>query len=200
MLKRLRNKQTQRETRVSDERVKRSRKTVLETTYELLKEEGLSGVSVDEVCRRSGVAKTTIYRHWPSREALLLDACSTMGPRSQAPDTGSFKRDLETLVAQIAHRLRTAPWAMVLPSIVDAAERDRRLAAVQTRIHAEMRAPVRIVVERAQRRGELAKRHDPTHLIAQILGPLFYRRWFSREPLDEHFLAGVVARVVKLEE
>ena len=171
---------------------------MLATTYELLTKSGLSGVSVDEVCRRSGVAKTTIYRHWPSREALLLDACSTMGPKSQAPNTGSFKHDLETLVTQIAQRLRTAPWAMVLPSIIDAAERDRQLAEVQTRIHAEMRSPVRTIVERAQENGELPKKLDPAQVIAHILGPLFYRRWFSREALDERFLAGVVARVVNL--
>ena len=193
----MKKKQTEPATRAQvDERVERSRKAVLEATYELLQKAGLSGVSVDEVCRRSGVAKTTIYRHWASREALLLDACSTMGPKSQAPDTGNLKGDLETLVTQIAHRLRTAPWARVLPSIIDAAERDRHLAGVQARIHAQMRSPVRTIVERAQQKGELPESLDPTHLVAHILGPLFYRRWFSREALDEPFLAGVVARAM----
>lgn len=171
---------------------------MLAATYDLLKEGGLSGVSVDDVSRRSGVAKTTIYRHWPSREALLLDACSTMGPKGEAPDTRSLKGDLETFVTQVSQRLRTAPWTKVLPSIIDAAERDKQLAEVQARIHAEMRSPVRVIVERAQERGELAKSLDPAYLIAQILGPLFYRRWFSREPLDERFLAELVATVVKL--
>lgn len=198
VLKQVKRKQAQPVARAPvDARVERSRTAVLEATYELLREAGLSGVSVDEVCRRSGVAKTTIYRHWASREALLLDACSTMGPKSQAPDTGDPKRDLETLVTQIAHRLRTAPWATVLPSIIDAAERDRHLAGVQARIHAQMRSPVRTIVERAQQTGDLPKSLDPTHLVAHILGPLFYRRWFSREPLDGRFVAGVVARAMR---
>jgi AcrR family transcriptional regulator len=179
-----------------DERVERSRKAVLEATYELLQKTGLSGVSVDEVCRRSGVAKTTIYRHWDSREALLLDACSSLGPKSQAPDTGNPRRDLATLVTQIARRLQNAPWARVLPSIIDAAERDRHLADVQGRIHAEMRSPIRTIIERAQQKGELPNSVDPTQLVAHILGPLFYRRWFSREALDERFLAGVVERAM----
>src|SRR5919198_1676494 len=59
-----------------DPRVRHSKEVVMATTYELLSEEGLAGVTVDAVARRSGVAKTTIYRHWPSREALLLDACA----------------------------------------------------------------------------------------------------------------------------
>jgi AcrR family transcriptional regulator len=182
----------------TDERVQRSRKAVLAATYDLLREAGLSGVSVDDVSRRSGVAKTTIYRHWPSREALLLDACSTMGPKGQAPDMGSFRGDLETLVTQIGQRLRTAPWTKVLPSIIDAAERDKQLAEVQAHIHAEMRSPIRVIVERAQERRELSKDLDPACLIAQILGPLFYRRWFSREPLDEQFLTGLIEIIVKL--
>ena len=59
-----------------DARVRRSRSRVLATAFELLSESGVGGFSVDEVARRSGVAKTTIYRQWPTREALVLDACS----------------------------------------------------------------------------------------------------------------------------
>src|SRR5215472_6394505 len=81
----------------ADERVVKSKKAVLAATFELLSEVGLSGVSVDEVSRRCGVAKTTIYRHWPSRTALLLNVCSTLGAKPQAPDTGSFAGDLTML-------------------------------------------------------------------------------------------------------
>jgi AcrR family transcriptional regulator len=181
----------------SDDRILRSKKTVLEATHQLLLEAGLGGVSVDEVSKRSGVAKTTIYRHWPSRSALLLDACAKLSARPQAPDTGSLRGDLQTLSLYIAARLRTAPWATVLPSIIDAAERDSRLAALQKKLHGEMRAAFRLIVERAQKRGEIAPGVDPSEFIASILGPLFYRRWFSREPLDERFVLRVVARAVR---
>jgi len=63
------------------EPLRRSKEAVmaasLAAAYELLTEFGLSGVSIDEVSRRSGVAKTTIYRHWPSRTALLFDRIGT---------------------------------------------------------------------------------------------------------------------------
>src|SRR5579871_945268 len=107
-----------------DERVARSKRVVLAAAHELLTESGLSGVSVDEVSRRSGVAKTTIYRHWPSREALLLDACSQLTARPPVPDTGSVRSDLEALAGGAAMRLQQ-PWATVLPSIVDSGERDK---------------------------------------------------------------------------
>ena len=179
-----------------DERVQRSKAAVLAATYKLLTETGLGGVSVDEVVKRSGVAKTTIYRHWPSRSALLLDACANLRTQPPAPDTGSLKQDLEMLVTMVAERLKTAKWSTVLPSIIDAAERDLELAEIQARLHEQMRFPFREVIERSQERGELQRRADPSHIIAALLGPLFYRRWFSREPLDKPFVKDVVGRVI----
>jgi AcrR family transcriptional regulator len=179
-----------------DERVQRSKKAVLTATFQLLSETGLSGVSIDAVSRRSGVAKTTIYRHWPSRSALVLDACSKLKPRSEAPDMGSLKDDVTVLALNLANRLRTARWATVLPSIIDAAERDPELADLHSLIHAEMTTAFRLVVERAQQRGELSRHRRPTEVVAMIIGPLFYRRWFSREALDEAFVKRVIEGAV----
>ncbi len=186
-------KRTHQET---DERVEKSKKSVLATTYELLTQSGFSGVSVDEVSKRSGVAKTTIYRHWPSRESLLMDACSQLSSRPQDPDTGSLKGDLELLASGIAARLHH-PWSTVLPSIIDAAERDKNLAALQSQIHGQIRAALVTVIERGQQRGELPRSQNATEIIASILGPLFYRRYFSRETLDEAFAKRVVERATR---
>jgi AcrR family transcriptional regulator len=179
-----------------DERVRRSKQAVLTATFRLLSETGLSGVSIDAVSRRSGVAKTTIYRHWPSRSALVLDACSKLKPKSEAADTGNLKDDVAALAMNLASRLRSARWATVLPSIIDAAERDPELADLHSRLHAEMTTGFRSVVERAQQRGELTRNWLPTEIVAMILGPLFYRRWFSREPLEEEFVKRVVESAV----
>jgi AcrR family transcriptional regulator len=180
----------------ADERVRRSRKAVLAATLQLLAEAGLGGVSVDEVARRSGVAKTTIYRHWPSRSALLLDACSNLGAKSQAPDTGTLKGDLTALATNMAGRLRSDRWASILPSMIDAAERDPELAEVHTRLHAGYMAPLYVAIDRAITRGELPPACDPSEIVASVVGPLFYRRWFSRQPLDETFVTTIVDNVV----
>src|ERR1700722_14148851 len=101
-----------------DARVRRSRETVLATTFQLLSESGVGGFTVDEVARRSGVAKTTIYRHWPTREALVIDACSQISEQPQVPDTGSLQGDVTAILTNIGHLLGTARWSSVLPSIV----------------------------------------------------------------------------------
>lgn len=167
-------------------RVDRSKDKILATTIELLYESGL-GLSIDEVSRRSGVAKTTIYRHWPVRSTLVLEACAKLTPESRVPDHGSFARDVAELIETLAKVLRTARWTSVLPSIVDAAERDPEAARVFGKIQAGHAAPFHAVILRAQHRGELARQIDPDTLVATLIGPLFYRRWFSREPIDRAF-------------
>lgn len=181
----------------ADERVRRSKQAVLATTYQLLTEAGISGLSVDEVARRSGVAKTTIYRHWPSRSALVLDACSKLGAKREAPDTGTLHGDLTALTSDLAHRLKTARWPAVLPSIIDAAERDPELADLHSTLHAALIGAFRTAIERGQKRGEIPRTHGVTEIIAAILGPIFYRRWFSREPLDKRFVIKIVDSLVE---
>jgi len=138
--------------------VERSRHAILIAAFELLEEGGVSGFSVDEVARRSRVAKTTIYRHWPTREALVIDACSRITAEQEIPDTGSLRGDLEAILPNIAHLLQTANWSSVLPSIVDTAERDPDFAEVHSQIQRGHAAPLRAVLERAADRGELPER------------------------------------------
>jgi AcrR family transcriptional regulator len=178
----------------ADERVVKSKKAVLATTFQLLAEQGLGGVCVDAVSKRSGVAKTTIYRHWPSRSALLIDACSNIGARPQAPDTGTFKGDLTTLLTHMASRLRSERWAAILPSVIDAAERDPEVAEMHARLHAGFMAPLYTIIERAQQRGEMPRDTDASEIVASVVGPLFYRRWFSRQALDEKFVKAIIQR------
>jgi AcrR family transcriptional regulator len=180
----------------TDQRVRRSKEVVLRHTSDLLVEKGLSGVSVDEVARRSGVAKTTIYRHWRTRSDLVIDACSSLSTAQQTPDSGSFERDITILLLNLAHLLKTATWPSVLPSIVDAAERDPDLAAVYARIQLGHATPYLRVIERGKQKGQVAPALDGATIVAELVGPLFYRRWFSREALDEKFVKSVVRTVI----
>ena len=185
------------DTKAPDDRVRRSRMRVLATTAELLFERGFAGASVDEIARRSGVAKTTIYRHWPTRADLLRDACSAIGTPQETPDAGSFEADVMALMTTLAHLLRTARWTSVLPSIIDAAERDPDIAELYSKLQRGYSVPFETVIRRATARGELPEDTDASVLIAALTGPLFFRRWFSREPLTDTFAKQIVQRVVR---
>jgi AcrR family transcriptional regulator len=179
-----------------DRRVQRSRERVLTSAFDLLGESGVSGFTIDEVARRSGVAKTTIYRHWPSREALVLEAASQISAAVDVPDTGSVHGDVTVILNNLGGLLGTARWSSVVPSIVDVAERDPEFAVVHGRIQRGHASPLREVLVRAAGRGELPATTDPAHLISALIGPLYYRRWFSREPIDEQFVRRLVSDVI----
>ena len=187
----------ERDIKALDERVRRSRAAVLGVTTQLLFERGFGGATVDEISRRSGVAKTTIYRHWPTRTDLLRDACSMLGTPLDTPNTGNFEADVTALMTNLAYVLRSAKWTSVLPSIIDAAERDRDIADMYSKLQQGYSAPFETVIQRALRKGELPDDTDAAILIAALTGPLFYRRWFSREPLTDDFANQIVLRVLR---
>jgi AcrR family transcriptional regulator len=182
-----------------DPRVLISRQRVLTTTLDLLTEAGLDELTIDEVSRRSGVAKTTNHRHWPNRSALAIDACLRMTDDEKAPpDTGSLEGDVRAILTHISELLATARWSSIVPSIVDAAEHDAAFADIHSRIQHRDATPLRSALERAAARGEFPSAADRDAIAAALLGPLFYRRWFSRKQIDAMFLEMIVGTLASL--
>jgi AcrR family transcriptional regulator len=180
-----------------DPRVLVSRERVLTTTLDLLTEAGLDELTIDDISRRSGVAKTTIYRHWPNRSGLVIDACSRMTDGEEAPpDTGSLEGDVRAILTNIAELLGTARWSSIVPSIVDVAEHDPAFADIHARIQRGHAAPLKAAIDRAASRGDITPKADRDAFAAALIGPLFYRRWFSREPIDTEFLEIIIGNVV----
>jgi AcrR family transcriptional regulator len=181
----------------TDPRVALSRERVLAATLELLTETGLGGVTIDDISKRSGVAKTTIYRHWPDRSAIVIDACLRMTDGDEEPpDTGSLEGDVRAILTDLARMLATARWSSILPSIVDAAERDPDIAELHSRLQRWHAAPLRAALERAAARGEIPPEADLSGIAAALRGPLYFRRWFSREPIDDSFVDLIVHGVL----
>ena len=82
------------------------------------------------------------------------------------------------------------------PSIVDVAEHDPAFAEIHSRIQRGHAAPVRSALDRAALRGEIPSTADRDAITATLLGPLFYRRWFSREPIDAKFLEIIIRSTI----
>jgi AcrR family transcriptional regulator len=159
-----------------DPRVARSREAVIRAGIELVADGGVRAFSVDAVSARSGVAKTTIYRHWPARRDLLNEVFDSFDSHTPTPDTGSLRDDLRSLARGLAVELAEADWAKSLTALVGEAEHDRDLAEVHVRhVRHEMTA-IREVLERAQARGELAPTIDIELAAEHVVGALFFRR------------------------
>ncbi|MFN8123229.1 MAG: TetR/AcrR family transcriptional regulator [Thermoleophilia bacterium] len=172
-----------------DPRVARSRSAVLDATGQLLCEEGFPGVTIEAVAARSGVAKTTIYRHWPTRAELLAAAFHHMSCDMPRADTGDVRDDLVALISGLAEQLRTERWAGALPSLAAEALHDPAFAELHSAFVAERRQKVLDVIRRGVERGQLPADTDAGLLGTMVAGPLFFRALVTLEPLDEPGLA-----------
>ena len=166
----------------------------------LLQDEGYRGFSIEGVSARSGVARTTIYRHWPEPQVLLLDAFrSVKFPAEHTPrfaPTADLHADLVREMRGLAAGLTSSDWVEVLPAIIEAVEREPEFLALARVFVEERRKPVRQRVELAVREGDLPGDSDIDLLLSQLGGPLFYRRLIAHQPVDDHAMIDRLVRQV----
>ena len=174
-------------------RSERARMEVLEATADLVAAVGVERVTIDEVAARSGVAKTTIYRHWPSKQSLVVDAVRTVCfPEANTPNTGDLRADLMACFEGMVRAGLSGRTGQMLPSLLDCAHRDSALDDLLRDYLRERSAPARTVLELAQLRGELPAGLDLDFAVTLVVGPLIYRKVVLREPVTAEFLASVV--------
>lgn len=178
-----------------DPRVERSREAILGTAVELLLEGGTPAVTVDAIVERSGVARTTVYRHFGSRREVVAAAFERLVPDAvETPKEGAPLREaLEAYVLAFAERLARGPWANAMPVLIEAAGRDPEIAGVLDRVMEARQAPLRRIVGRAVDNGELPPETDAGEVMSQLVGPLVFRRLVTREPIDAGFCRHLVS-------
>ena len=165
-------------------------------TLELLTERGVAATTIESIAERSGVAKTTIYRHWPGQADLVLDAFAAVQQPPADPATGSLRGDLIELVTGLAHAMSNGPAAGLMFSLIDAAERDPAYADLHRREARARHAVVLAVIARGVERGELPAETDPAEVLDLIAGPIVHRRAVSQGALDTDFATRVVDRAL----
>jgi AcrR family transcriptional regulator len=177
----------------TDPRVERSRAAVLDAAVELLLAGGVPALTVEAVVERSGVARSTIYRHWATRRDLLVAAFERLMPVVAEPDVqGPLRERLRTLLEARVANLRAATWAAAIPTLLEATSRDPELAGVRERLREQHRGPVRATLERAIEHGELPVDTDIDEAVSQLAGPIVFRQLISGEPIDAQFARRVV--------
>ncbi len=153
-------------------------RAILRATVDLLADEGYAGVTMEGVAARAGVGKATVYRRWPSKSALVVDAISACRDVGwQPPDTGSARDDLLAFVQGFRDVLRSSDAGRVMPALVAELNRSPELAAtfrdgfVQPR-----RARVLEAVRRGVERGQVRPEVD-AELVADAVVALLQHRF-----------------------
>ncbi|MFN8052436.1 MAG: TetR/AcrR family transcriptional regulator [Acidimicrobiales bacterium] len=172
----------------NDPRVVRSRAAVMAATLELLADGGYAGLSIDAISKRSGVARTTIYRHWPSLAEIVTEAAtSTVGIKA-VPDTGDARADLRAHLDVLAEKMTRSDWGRMLPTIVDAASRDPELLELQRRTTAERRMAAMAIAAKGVANGQIRDDVDLDLVGEMLVGPIFTRHLVTHQPITEQFL------------
>ncbi|GAA2333794.1 TetR/AcrR family transcriptional regulator [Streptomyces cuspidosporus] len=196
----------------SSRRSERSRRAILDAALELLGELGYPRLTVEAIAARAGVGKQTIYRWWPSKAAVLLDAFTDPGATPEGaeasegaeragaalPDTGDLEADLK-LVLRAAVDQMNAP-AYDLPARALTAE-----GLVNPELGAHFVAqvlepPLRLFAERlraAQDAGQVARDIDPRVAVELVCGPLTHRWLLRTLPLTHEYADAVVETALR---
>ncbi len=173
-------------------RAARVRASVLAAAAELLDEAGYDALSTDEVARRAGVHRTTVYRRWPTKPELVAEAVGLHAEEQiPIPDTGRLHDDLAALAGAVAANL-VAGRPATSRSLVAAAATSETLAASLNRFMERRMALSEPIVERAVERGEVPAGTDPRAIIEPVVGAIWFRFLLTGGSLDETFIDAVV--------
>jgi AcrR family transcriptional regulator len=187
--------------RKPDKRLERSNRAILGATRELLLEEGgVGALTVEAVAARSGVAKTTIYRRWRDKWELALDAVMLdMLPRFRNPvDVGDTRKELITFVNSVTRLLAAQPYGPAMQGLVSQIATTPELARVYREQAVEARrAQLAPVIERGIARGDLRPDTDVRLVHELLVGPIFYRLFFSGGPIDRKLGPRLVDNVLE---
>jgi AcrR family transcriptional regulator len=168
----------------------RSRRAILDATADLLRELGYADLAIEAVASRARIAKTTIYRWWPTKPALVLSALEDLGTFAPPPRTG----DLETDLAAAVHTARAnTPGASALGSVLPALAIDILAhPELRKRFHQLLeprREATRRAIQRGGQTGQLPADIDADLLIDIYAGTLMYRALINGVGTDEHRIA-----------
>jgi AcrR family transcriptional regulator len=180
-------------------RSERSRRAILHAASDLLLERGLSEISMDAVADRAEASKATIYRWWPSKELLVLDALLSewASGTADAVDTGSLAGDLRELILPWTRQLTAKPWGRVIAALVASAQCDPRFAEEYRGHFVKLRRePAGIALLRASQRGEIPADTDIDAALDLLYGPFYHRLLHGHAPLTERFARTIVDYVV----
>jgi AcrR family transcriptional regulator len=174
---------------------------VLQATLRQLAAEGYARMSVESVAAEAGTTKPTIYRRWPSKEALAIAALAHLQAQDAPQQTGELRADLCAVLRDFQDKLlRPHGPAMIGTMLVEEAHTPELIALFRERIVQPRRRMLREVLESARARGELRAGVDLEAVINMLVGS-FYARYLTGEGIPQDWprrvvrtvLAGVVA-------
>jgi AcrR family transcriptional regulator len=173
------------------------REAICEAVFELLGEVGYDRMSMDAVAARARASKATIYRTWPNKPDLVMDAIiHRFGAAPDAPDTGSLRGDLSAQLT-MACTVANSPEGDVFTGLMTAATRNAELSQTMHRCMYETKqAAYDTILNRAVGRGEVSGGSNPELLHEIMHSMVLTRKLWQAGPLDDAYVTRIVDRVL----
>jgi AcrR family transcriptional regulator len=170
---------------------------ILTATYELLRQNGFDRLTIEGVAARAGVGKTTIYRWWPSRGALAVDAFLTVvSPQLSFNETVSASDAIRQQVRRLA-AVYDGEVGKIVREMIGSAQFDSTTLALFNEGYLKpRRAAAKAALQRGIEQGEFRADLDPEHVIDALYGPIYYRLLTGASIQDEAFLFTLEAFVL----
>jgi AcrR family transcriptional regulator len=170
---------------------------ILAAAVRLLAEHGYGGVTMEGVASEAGVGKATLYRRWPSKTDLILDAIRSLKPDIGHPDTGSTRQDLiEITSGAISWRADTELTEVVAAVMAELPRNDELAAVYRSRFLAPRRQETMKVLHRGIERGDIDPDTDVELVLDLLIGAVFYRGLLSGGRLDAEIAELVVDTIL----
>src|SRR5688572_12180122 len=176
----------------------RVRTGVLTAAADILRRNGYAGLTMERVATESRVAKTTLYRSWPTKAALCMDLyLDVAGRELRDPDTGDVARDLRTIAETVMNlQKQTVAGPAFIGLIAEAQVNPETRSAFLAEFAERRRELTRAVLRRAIARGQLRADTDIDLVIDVIGGATMFRLLQGHAPLSKQFTDAVVALVL----
>lgn len=156
-------------------------RAILDATLDLFVEQGFEAMSMEGIAARAGVGKTTIYRRWPSKEDLVVDAIDELIFEVVPPDTGSVREDLVELLVKIQKIMTSSRAGEAFPRMAAHVAGGTQLGQVYLeRVIAPRFVMLQQMVSRGVERGELPQDVDPELVRALLVGPVLMWKLMRR--------------------
>jgi AcrR family transcriptional regulator len=172
-------------------RSEEAHQAILDATLELLAEVGFSALTVEGVATRAGVGKATIYRRWPSKLPLVVEAFGQL-PGFEDADTGELAEDLKRMLRSYLQAFNTSALAAVLPSLAGERTHNPDLAALFEPVSKGRRQPLTRAFERAVERGEIPADTDLDLAADLVVGPIAVTLFFKGGKLSPKMVGPMV--------
>ena len=165
----------------------------LAAARKLLVEEGPDAVTALRVSEATGIARTTIYRHWPNRNDLLRDTVASEEPESPHIElTGDTRADLIAMLGHMVERMGRRRGARMMAVAVERSGHRGEVGGPHREIVRRRMEPLRQIIEAGVESGQLQSGLDVDAAVAQLAGPPFFQAVFMRRKVTAGFIAATV--------